>query len=166
MATISVVNTDWAIVEAVQNALAAATIQGAAVFEAVTVTTSNVQAGQCQFQDSPIAMLRYVTTREDDSPEGVRGCAVLLEMILAAQVCPTGVSESSRLQEALRLKNAAVNAVEQTPPDDSSAWGDGNHYHPRIHWGPAEIDTEVRQPWAVCRLPVEIGFVLNGPTSH
>ena len=166
MAAITVDNQDWSIVEAVQTALSSAAIQGASVFQSVAVSTSDMQAGQCQFHTSPIAVLRYVTTREDHSPEGVRGGIVALELILAAQIDATGLSESTRLQEVLRLKNAAINAVEQAPPDDSSAWGDGDHYHARIRWGPTEIDTSVRQPWVMCRLPAEIGFALDGPTSH
>jgi len=166
MATITVQNEDWSVVEAVRDALATATIDGQAAFESVTVTTSDAQAGQCQFHDSPIVVLRYVTTREDDSPEDVRGCCVALELTVAAQVDCAGADESSRLQEILRLKNAAVNAVEAAPPAASCAWGDGDQYRKRIQWGRAEIDTATHRPWAVCRLPVEIGFVLDGPTSH
>jgi hypothetical protein len=166
MSAITVANTDWSIVEAVKTALADATIGGAAVFEAVTVTTSDAQAGQCQFHSSPIAIVHYVTTREDDSPEDTRACCVALRLTLAALVDSAGVDESARLQEALRLKNAAVNAVETDPPADSHAWGDGDHYHRQIEWGRAEVDASADQPWVVCRLPVEIGFVLDSPTSH
>jgi hypothetical protein len=162
VSAITVANTDWSIVQAVRTALSDATIDSAAV----TVTTSDAQAGECQFRDSPIAVLRYVTTRENDSPEDVRGCCVVLELIVAAMVECTAADESSRLQEILRLKNAAINAVETDAPADSSAWGDGDHYHKRLAWGRPEIDTAVSQPWAVCKLPLEVGFVLDNGTSH
>jgi hypothetical protein len=166
MSEITVANTDCSILEAVKTALAGATIGGSAVFKSVAVTTSDDQAGQCQFHSSPIAILRYVTTREDRSPEDVRGCHVALELTLAALVDCAGSDESARLQEVLRLKNAAMNAVESDPPADAHAWGDGDHYHERIEWGAPEIDASAGQPWAVCKLPVRIGFVLDSPTSH
>jgi len=71
MSAITVANTDWSIVQAVKTALGDATIDSAVVFQSVAVTTSDAQAGECQFRDSPIAVLRYVTTRENDSPEDV-----------------------------------------------------------------------------------------------
>jgi hypothetical protein len=166
MTAITVANTDWSIVEAVRTALAEATVSGDAVFESVALTTSDAQAGQCQFHTSPIAIVRYVTTREDDSPEDLRGCSVAMELSLAALVDGAGSDEAARLQEVLRLKNAAVNALEADPPPEARAWGDGGHYHKRIQWGRPQIDASVEQPWAVCRLPVEIGFVLDSGTSH
>jgi hypothetical protein len=166
MSEITVANTDWSIVQAIKTALGDAAVDSAAVFRSVTVAASDAQSAECQFRDSPIAILRYVTTREDESPEGVRGCCVVLELVLAAMVECAATDESSRLQEVLRLKNAAINAVETDAPADSSAWGDGDHYHKRIQWGRPQIDMTVRQPWAVCRLPLEVGYVLDNGTSH
>jgi len=166
MSAITVANIDWSIVEAVKTALGNATIDSDAVFRSVAVTASDAQAAQCLLHDSPIAILRYLTTREDDSPEDVRGCCVVLELTVAAMVECAAADESLRLQEVLRLKNVAINAVEADPPADSCAWGDGEHYHKRIRWGRPEIDTAVGQPWALCKLPVEIGFVLGNGTSH
>jgi hypothetical protein len=166
MPAISVQNEDWSVLTAVRSALEAATIDAASVFEAVTVTTSDVQAVQCQFSASPIVVLRYVTTREDHCPEEVRGCCVELELTIAVQVNAAGTDESSRLEEVLRLKNAAVNAVGAAPPANAHAWGDANHYHTRVQWGRVEVDTKAHQPWAICKLPVAIGFVLDSPTSH
>lgn len=166
MSTITVANIDWSIVEAVKAALAGATIADAAVFESVSVTTSEAHAEECQFHASPIAVVRYVTTRENVSPEDVRGCWVALELTVAVMVDSQGWEESPRLAEILRLKNAAVNAVETDPPACAHAWGDGDHYHRRIEWGAPRIDTSVLHPWAVCRLPVEVGFVLDDGTCH
>ena len=166
MTAITVANKDWSIIQDVKTALAEATVGGAAVFQSVTATTSDTQAQQCQFLASPIAVVRYVTTQEDDSPEDVRGCRLMLELVVAALVDSAGADESSRLEEILRLRNAAVNAVEADPPADAQAWGDGDHFQKRIQWGRPQIDVSVEQPWAVCRLPVEIGFVLDSGTNH
>jgi len=166
MGEITVANTDWSLVAGVKSALAAATVDSAAVFESVTVTTSRAQAAECQLTRSPAAIVRYVTTREDASPEEVRGCRVVLELLLAVLVDSATTDESPRLQEVLRLRNAAINAVETDPPAASHAWGDGDRYQPRIRWSEPEIDASVDRPWAVCRLGVEIGFVLDAPTAH
>lgn len=166
MSAITVANTDWSIVQAVKSALSDATIDSSPAFTSVTVTSSDASGEQRQLVGSSIAILRYVTTREDDSAEDMRGCSVVMEIAVATMVDGAGMDESPRLQEILRLKNAAVNAVEADPPADSHAWGDGDHYHKRIEWGPPRIDTTVGQPWAVCRLPLEIGFSLNDGTSH
>ena len=166
MSAITVANRDWSIIAAVKTALAEATVGGSPVFESVTVTTSSAQASECQFHSAPIAILRYVTTREDASPEDVRGCHVALELLFAALVDGAGSDESARLQEVLRLKNAAMNAVETDPPADAHAWGDGDRYQEQIEWGSPQLDVSTDQPWAVCRLPVHIGFVLDGPTAH
>ena len=166
MSELTVSNTDFSLVEAVKTALDAATIDSADVFQSVAVTASKAAPDQYPFHDSPAAVVRYVTTREDDSPEDLRGCCVALELTLAVLVDCATADESSRLQEVLRLKNAAINAVEASPPAAASAWGDGDHYQGRIRWGRSQLDTAVGRPWAVCVLPVEIAFVLSSPTSH
>jgi hypothetical protein len=166
MPDITINNTDWTILAAVRDAVASAAAGGGAVFAAVSVTTSPRQALQCQLVSSPAVVLRYVTTREEHSPEEVRGCVVAMELLIAAAVDAAGPDESARLQEVLRLKNAAVNAVETSPPAGGSAWGDGGHYHARLAWGQAEIDASPDRPWAVCRLPLEAGYTLAAPTGH
>lgn len=165
MGAITVANTDWSIISAVDSALSEAAISGAAVFAEVTVTTSAAQVRQCRFARSPAAVIRYVGTSEDGSPEDVRSCGVSLELIIAAKVA-AGADESSRLQEVLRLMNAAKNAVEGSPPAGAAAWGDGDVYRRRIAWGAASIDATAGQPWAVCLLPVELCYVLTAGTSH
>ncbi len=166
MGAITVSNVDWSIVQDVRDALAAATIASEAVFRVVGVSTSDDQTTQRQFHDTPVAVVRYVTTREDASPEDVRGCAAVLELTVAAAVNDAGADESDSLTEALRLKNAAVNAVEADPPAASGAWGDSDHYHPALRWGRPQIDASVKRPWVVCRLPLEVGFVLDDGASH
>jgi hypothetical protein len=166
MTAITVTNTDWSIVDDVRDALAAAKIASSAVFDSVTVTTCDEQVQANRLSRSPVAIVRYVTTREIACPEDVRGACVCLEIILAAAVDDTDLDESARLAEILRLKNAAVNAIEAEPPAAACAWGSRQAYQPRIGWGQGRIDLSAGEPWAICRLSVEIGFVIPTGTSH
>ena len=166
MADITVSNTDWSVISAVKTALAEATIEAALVFQAVTATTSDRQARQCQFTQSPIAIVRYLTTRELASPEAVVGCALSLELTLAARVDSPATDESQRLEEILRLVSAAKNAIHADPPEQIAAWPDGDGFSPALEFGPGKIDTAERQAWAVAVLPVNLTYVLEGPTSH
>ncbi len=166
MTAITVANTDWSIVDAVRDALAGATVAGSAVFDRVSVTTSAEHAVATQLNSTPVAIVRYVSTCETDCPEDVRGGAVSLELILAVAVDDADLDESGRLAEVLRIKNAAVNAVEADPPADACAWGSARAYQPRIGWGRPKIDLSAGQPWAICRMPVEIGFAIPAGTSH
>jgi hypothetical protein len=166
MTAITVANTDWSIIDDVRDALAAAKIASSAVFDSVTVTTCDEQVQANRLGSSPVAIVRYVTTRESPCPEDVRGACVCLEIILAAAVDDADLDESLRLAEILRLKNAAVNAVEAEPPAAACAWGSAHAYQPRIGWGQGRIDLSAGEPWAICRLPVEIGFVIPTGTSH
>lgn len=165
MTAITVANTDWSIVDDVRDALAAATVSAAAVFDSVTVTTCDAKECATRLSRSPSAVVRYVTTREEACPEDVRGGAVSLEIILAAAVA-AAVDESARLAEIMRLRNAAVNAIEADPPADACAWGSARAYQPRIRWGQPKLDLSASQPWAICRMPVEIGFIIQAGTSH
>lgn len=166
MAAITVANKDWAIINAVKTALAGATIDGSAVFSTVSVATSADQARQCQFTGHPAAVIRYVTTVDDKGVDGERNCRLSLWVIIATIVDAAGVDESLRLQEILRLKNAAINAVEASPPGDSDSVGDNDFHASRIHWGQAEIDTSGKPPWAVAVLPVDFGYRLTSATGH
>lgn len=166
MPAITVANKDWAIINAVKTALAGATIGGEAVFETVSVTTSPAQARQCQFTAHPAAVIRYVTTTDDEGVDGERNCTVSLRITVATMADAAGVDESSRLEEALRLKNAAVNAVEAALPGDAASVGDNDFYAARASWGEADVDASGKPPWAVAVLPVTLGFRLASATSH
>ena len=84
-------------------------------------------------------------------------------MLLAAKAGP---DEPTRLQQALRLVNAARNAIEADPPAAARYWGDTNHWLSRLAWSPAAIDTAERPPWALASLPLAVAYTLAGPTSH
>lgn len=159
---VTISNTDWQVISAVRDALAAASSDGADVFARVVVTAGEAAARSTQFTDSPLAVVRYLAGREDSSPEGLRGGQVELELLLAAQQD----DEPSRLQAVLALRAAAMNAVEASPPPAASAWGDGNRYQPAIQWGRPKLDTATRPPWALARQPLTVGYVLPSPTSH
>ncbi len=166
MTDINVANKDWAIIGAVVTALEAAQNDSEAVFQDVTVTTSTGQAAECQLiGPTPKAIVRYVATVENVSPEDVRGCRVALEVLICTKITG-GVDESSRAEEILRLTNAARNAIEASPPADASAWAGSGYRHDAIRWGEAEIDTTETLPWVICRLPIEIGFVLEAGIAH
>jgi len=166
MTEITVANRDWGIIAALKSALAGATIAGSRVFAAVSVTTSPRQADQCQFKASPIAVLRYLTTAEQESPDEHYACAVHLELTVAAKVNAPGTDESSRLQEILRLLGAARNAINASKPAESCAWGDADFYVRRVEFDKAQVDAAESLPWAVARLPLTVGYTIDNDTSH
>ena len=165
MAAILVNNTDFAILADVKAALAGATLDGETVFAAVTATTSAPQSKAAQFTASPVCVVRYVSTVEADGAEDTRCCAVRLELILATREA-AGRDESDRIEEVLRLRCAAINAVGAAVPAAASACGRGLAFRRPIQWGQPSLDTSVGQPWAVCLQPVEIGFIVASPTAH
>ena len=111
MAAITVTNTDWSVIDAVVSALAEATIDGQAVFQSVTATTSEDQGRQCQFTASPAAIVRYVTTSEETRPEQVVRATLSMELVLATRMAAPASDQSQRLEEILRLVNAAKLAI-------------------------------------------------------
>jgi len=166
MAAITVANKDWAILDAVTTALQGATIAGSAVFEAVRVTSSEVDLRQEQMREHPVAVVRYVTTEEDDGLDGEKNARLSAELYLATMVEGDGADEAGRIEEALRLTNAAKNAVETTLPADADAVADENFHARRIDWGKVAIDAASSKPWAIAALPVTFGFRLTSGTSH
>ena len=166
MTPITVTNVDWTIIDSVKSALTDALIEELKVFEAVTVTTSERQARQGQYIEHPAAIVRYLTTREHVSPEGVVGCVLSLELMLATRVESPAGDESTRLEEILRLVNAAKNAIEAERPSDAVDWADGEFFAPAVAFGRPEIDTAERQPWAVAKLPVDFTYVLESSQDH
>ena len=166
MTAITVSNTDWSIVDDVRDALAAASIAGSPVFEAVSVTAGDEAVKDTRLHGSSAAVVRYLATREHACPEDIRGACVSLEIVIAAAVDSPALDESARLSEILRLKNAAINAVEAEPPSAARSWGSSSSWQDRIRWQSPRIDTSAGQPWALCRLGVEIGFVIDSGTDH
>ena len=166
MTAITVANKDWDVVDAIVTALADVTISGQAVFADAAATTADAQAKEVQLAgDGPRAIVRYVTTTEDYGLEDARACVVVLEILLAAKVAPSA-DERERLTEILRLKNAAINAVETSPPADAAGWPEGDRFHSPVQWGRPEIDITESAPWVVARLPVKIALVLDDPAYH
>ena len=103
MTPITIANTDWSIMSAVQSALADAEVDGAAVFASVTMTTSPRQARQCQLAGAaPKAIVLYQSTDERGGIDDERNCWVSVRLLLAARA-PAGVDASERLEEILRL---------------------------------------------------------------
>ena len=90
----------------------------------------------------------------------------LLEMGIEVDYVSSVSAQETRLEEILRLKNAAVNAVEASPPADAEGWPEGSRYHIPVRWGRPKIDTEEAAPWIVARLPLEVALVLDDPAYH
>ena len=166
MGAITVANKDWDAVEAVADALAAATISSQAVFAAVALTTGESQAREVQLAgESPRAVVRYLTTAHADVPESVRAATVEIEILLAAKVA-AGADERDRLEEVLRLTNAAINAVEDDPPTDATGFSDGRDHHPPLEWGRPAIDARESAPWVLGRLPLKVNLTLGEDGLH
>ena len=168
MTAITVTNTEWTILNAIDTALTGATISAATVFKSVTVTTSDEQARQAQMTadtgNYPLAIIRFVNTTQYDSPESYRGCLLEVELILATRVGPAK-DQAAHVQEALRLTNAAKNAVEAGTITGAHSWGDENDWHEKFEWGQPELDTD-ETTWTVAKLPLIVSFSIASPTSH
>lgn len=162
MAEITVANKDSTIVNAVKTALANATIDSVTVFTDVVVTCSEPSSRQRDFTDSPIAVIWYQQTDEYEISDVRRGQVINMTLILAAHAD----GESARLTEITRLKNAAMNAVNGTPPADSAGFAVDDELYRCIDWGEPEIDTISNQPWAVCFLPLQVAYVVTDKNSH
>jgi len=166
MAEITVANRDWEVIAAVKSALATATLAGQPVFAAVAATTADEQAEEAQLAGpGPRAVVRYAGTTEADLPEDRRACAVAVELLLAGKVAPAA-DESARVAEALRLKNAAINAVEASPPASATWLDEGRRRRPALAWGPPAIDAGALAGWVLVRLPVTINLMLGADGRH
>ena len=168
MTAITITNKDWSILSAVRSSLADATVDDEAVFASVTMTTSPRQARQCQLAGpAPKAIILYQGTDERDGIDGERNCWVSMRLLLAARA-PLGVDASARLEEILRLKNAAMNAVEAAWPPDACPGGTPELHRPAIRWQSAdiELDESATQRWALCGLGLEVSYRLSSKTSH
>jgi len=165
MTDITIANTDWAILAAVRDALAGARIDGLPVFAAVSVTTSAQQAQECQFRTSPVAVVRYLATTQQAGVEDHLACQVSLEVLLAVKV-PAGLDEAPRLQEVLRLANAARNAVNAAKPAAACDWSDGQRALRRLEFGPPKVDSSESAPWAVAVLPLAATYTLESDTAN
>ena len=168
MSEITISNTDWSILNAVRTALSAATEGGEAVFASAEMTTSASHLRQVQLAGKmPKAILLYKGAVEHNGTDGGRFCWVSLELILAARVS-SRADAAPRVQEILRLKNAAINAVETDPPAEAVGAATADLYRPAILWRPADIELSEPglDPWVLCRLGLEVTYVLSAAASH
>jgi len=162
MTDITLTNTDQAIIEDLVDALAAARVDGRAVFAKVVAGCSPQGAIQVHFTASPLAAVLFDSVEEHVTSDLRRG-AVLNATLLLAVRQPT---EAQRLSEIARLRNAAMNAVAAAPPADARAFAAGGELHRRIAWGRAAVDTTAHAPWAVCRLPVRVAYPVAAEDKH
>lgn len=169
MTAITVNNHEGTILTAIDAALTGATIAGEAVFASVTVTTSADQARECQDKGAtPAAVIRYVGTTEQPAIETDTFGTAEFELRLATRK-NRGVDEADAVQEALRLVNAAKNAVHAAPPAVAYPVGIEGEFAYDITWGSPRIDTaggDSSAPWIVATLPVTFGVQWETKTSH
>jgi hypothetical protein len=167
MTAITVNNTDWTILNAVKTALASATVNAQAVFATVSATASADQARQCQQGSrTPVAVVRYVGTTEASCGGGEYFGVVELEILLATRVA-RGVNESSAIQEALRLVNAAKNAVMAAVPAAAKPVGNEKEFHEAVEWGQPRIEAGSSDaPWVAATLPVRMAYPVTSATAH
>ena len=110
--------------------------------------------------------MRYLGTRDHACPEGAVACVLDLELMLAPQAEGSAGDESAPLAEALRLINAAKNAIHSAELSGVHDWSDGQAVLPGVAFGRPQIDAAGRQPWVTAVLPVALTFVLDGAASH
>jgi len=171
MATpIVIANTDWTIINAVDTAITAATVSGDALFDSVTLATSEAQAKEAQMKgDTPRVIMLLGPTEEFRGVYPDRYCKVSIDLFVAGKKV-SGVDEATRLQEIYRLANGVKNAVEAGSPAAAHGYGDTEgEYHPKgALWGeldPAPTEEE-KQPWIAFRLPVSFGYTIASAVSH
>jgi len=168
MSEITITNTDWSILDAVRTAVSEATLGGEAIFASVDMTTSVKHLRQVQLAGkTPRGVILYKSTSEHNDADGGRLGWVTLELILSTKASG-GTDAAGRVQEILRLKNAAVNAVETDRPPQAVGAGTSDLYRPAILWRPADIELSEPgvDPWVLCRLGLEITYALPSGASH
>ena len=168
MSEITISNTDWSILDAVRTALSTAAEGGDLMFASVVMSSSQGHLKQVQLTGKmPRAIILYKSSDEHNGADGVRFCWVKLELILATRAS-SGSDASGRVQEILRLKNAAINAIETDRPVGAVGAATSDLYRPAILWRPADIELSEPgvDPWVLCRLGLEVTYALSTARSH
>jgi hypothetical protein len=168
MSEITISNTDWSVLDAVKTALSGAAEGGEAIFASVVMSSSVSHMRQVQLAGKmPRTIILYKGTNEHNGTDGTRFGWVTLELILATRVS-SGSDASGRVQDILRHKNAAINAVETDRPERAVGAATADLYRPAILWRPADIELSEPgiDPWVLCRLGLEVTYTLATGTSH
>lgn len=175
MTAITVTNTEYLIAAAMKTSFENATIDGAKVWKTVAVSLSETEARETLLrQDVPIAIVIYDDTTETLTVGDQPALQVAYTLLFATRLYGDN-DDTARMQEGMRIVNAAKNVIESDLPASSgtpsyaSAWGMEGYYQPQFAWGTPEIskptDAE-RSPWVIARLPLKVGAVLTNQTSH
>jgi hypothetical protein len=161
---IAVTNAEWSVLSDVKQALVDVQVSATAVFAKVSIAATRRKADQTLFVASPLAVVQYLGTDEYTPDDTRLGLVIRMELLLGSKASTT---EEARVQEALRLVNAAKNAVDTRPPTICCAFGAGGALHYQVQWGqPVIEETESKDPWAVVRLPLMVAVPLAGSTSR
>lgn len=168
MAEITVNNVDWSVLSAVRDALANATIEQSSVLREVAIVNDERQIQDRLLSgNAPKAVVVFHQTDQTLGLQEEVNCVVSMTIVLLGKVAG-GVAAEGRLQEAMRLKNAAINAIEASPPPVACDTASDAKVQPAVKWGKAQLQLkpEVQSPWILCRQPLEVAYRLNNRVSH
>ena len=164
MTAITVANTEYEIIDDLSDAVTDATIDDAAVFQVVDLSTSEDQAREVQLKgETPRCIILYQGSTQDTAPEDLLNCVLSVTFFIATKSTGT---QAVKLREILRLVNAVKNAVSSDPPADAHTVAHQDFYHEKFVWTDPTIDTTEKDPWVAAMLPLEVGFSLDSSTSH
>ena len=167
--TLTLANTDWAIVQDVRDALVGAHYEGDPVFRKVIIVTDLARYDENRAGEYPQAAVCYQTTDEDLAPEDVRPCQVQMTIRAVARVERDVDDEAARVEEALKRKNLIRNALAAWGSNLESAAAAGHHegkWFRELDWGQPSIVTTDDEPWVVIDQQLDIGSALDDGTKH
>ncbi|NLF32101.1 MAG: hypothetical protein GX591_14595 [Planctomycetes bacterium] len=161
MTSITLTNTDAAILADLAAALRGARLEGEAVFAEAAIGGGRLDARLAG--PSPKALVHYKGTRERPAPEERRACAMTAELTVLARL--GGGAEAAGVASLLGLLAAARNAVAADPPQAACcAYGDDG-LAPALRWGSPQLDPP-DGPWGRARIEVEVAYMIDSPTDH
>ncbi|MCE5277198.1 MAG: hypothetical protein ABFD92_16845 [Planctomycetaceae bacterium] len=166
--TITVTNPDATILDSLVAALLAARISGAAAFQSAEACISEQQAVESACTGSaPRAAMWYMGTEETTGVDNQRNCVLSARLYLYGRGT-AALDKTSAVREALRLVNAAKNAIEAAPPALAVGCGDNEVYHEPLRWGKPVLSNadDNGAHWVSAQVDLSVGYVLASPTSH
>ncbi len=168
MTAITIANTDYEIIEDVQDALIAATVSAVALFDSVTMAMTRQQVDETRFKGAgPNCSILYNTTVEDSpSPEEQVGLFVRVTLILARKESISGADQKVRVENLLKIVNGTKNAVHAGTLTDAAGWADGDYVHRKIEWGDPTLTVAAEGQWSAAEMSLEVSYVITDSVSH
>lgn len=163
MTNITISNADSGMIDNLKTAIQNAALSGTAIFDNVDIVGSVEEAEQKLCKDAgPNAAVVYQGTTEYMIPDLEKGVDISAVIFLAAKKN----TDTLRKTEIARLKNAVINAIENTPPTGAQAFGVDEELHEAVSFGAPEIDAQNNLPWVICSLPITVGYIITSETTH